>query len=90
MSKSINPMFVLKTWGEAGSGFALGFIVLMSLRPAIPWQVALLQSLPPLHRPVSIFDLQYLSVNRFLNKLEKTCWTSTDGQGKISLQVGPN
>ena len=34
----------------AGAGFAPGFIVLMSLRPAIPRQVGLHQSPPPLHR----------------------------------------
>jgi hypothetical protein len=57
MGKSINPMFILKIQGEAGSGSALrSFIVLMSLRPAIPWQVALLHCLPPLHWPVSIFE----------------------------------
>jgi NAD(P)H-dependent FMN reductase len=38
MSKSINPMFVLKIRGEAYSGFAPSFIVWMSLRPAIPWR----------------------------------------------------
>ena len=32
------------------SGFAPGPIVWMSLQPAIPWQVALPQSLPPLRR----------------------------------------
>src|SRR5438105_11780641 len=32
------------------SGFAPGPIVWMSLPPAIPWQVALPQSLPPLRR----------------------------------------
>jgi hypothetical protein len=35
---------------EAVSGFAPGLIVSMSLRPAIPRQVGLHQSPPPLHR----------------------------------------
>jgi hypothetical protein len=35
---------------EAASGFAPSFIVSMSLRPAIPRQVGLHQSPPPLHR----------------------------------------
>src|SRR5580693_7986962 len=35
---------------EAVSGFAPGLIVLMSLLPAIPRQVGLHQSPPPLHR----------------------------------------
>lgn len=45
----------LKTQGVAVSGSAPTLIVLMSLQPAIPWRVALPQSPPPLHRPVSIF-----------------------------------
>jgi len=56
MGKSINPMYgLLKTQGEAISGFALGLIVLMSLPPAIPWRGALQQSPPPLRRLDSIF-----------------------------------
>jgi hypothetical protein len=54
MGKSINPMcFSHPNGGEAVSGFAPGFIVLMSLRPAIPWRVGLHQSPPPLYQPVS-------------------------------------
>jgi hypothetical protein len=34
-------------------GFAPDPIVLMSLRPAVPWRVGLHQSPPPLHQPVS-------------------------------------
>jgi len=40
------------TGGEVVFGFAPGLIVLMSLRPAIPWRVGLHQSPPPLHQPV--------------------------------------
>ena len=40
--------------GEADDGFAPSLIVLMSLRPDIPWRVALQQSPPPLHRPESM------------------------------------
>jgi hypothetical protein len=54
MGKSINPMCLsLQTGGGAVSGSAPGFIVLMSLRPAIPWRVGLHQSPPPLYQPVS-------------------------------------
>src|SRR5260370_42598546 len=42
------------TGGGPLSGFAPGLIVWMSLPPAIPWQVALPQSLPPLRR-VTLF-----------------------------------
>ena len=37
--------------GETVTGFALGIIVSMSLRPVIPWRVALLHCSPPLHQP---------------------------------------
>ena len=43
MGKSINPMFSFTIRGEARSGSAPSLIVLMSLQPAIPRQVALLQ-----------------------------------------------
>jgi hypothetical protein len=53
MGKSINPIcFRFHAGSEALFGFAPGFIVLMSLRPAIPWQVGLHQSPPPLYQPV--------------------------------------
>ena len=49
---------------EAASGFAPNpFIVLMSLRPAIPWRVGLHQSPPPLHQPVSMFHHPAETVN---------------------------
>ena len=49
--------------GEAVSGSAPSPIVLMSLRPAIPWQVGLHQSPPPLHQPVSILNPPAETVN---------------------------
>ena len=53
MGKSIDPMSSrLQTGGGTLSGSVAGVIVPMSLRPAIPWQVALQQSLPPLYQPV--------------------------------------
>lgn len=39
---------------------------LMSLRPAIPWQVALLQRLPPLRRPSSMVISPSVVVNKKL------------------------
>ena len=45
-----------KARGEAVSGSAPGPIVLMSLRPAIPWRVGLHQSPPPLRQPVSMLN----------------------------------
>jgi hypothetical protein len=54
MGKSIDPMSRrFQTGGAVVSGSAAAVIVPMSLRPAIPWQVALQQSLPPLYQPVS-------------------------------------
>jgi len=54
MGKSIDPMSRrLQTGGAVVSGSAAAVIVPMSLQPAIPWQVALQQSLPPLYQPVS-------------------------------------
>jgi hypothetical protein len=49
--------------GEAVSGFAPSLIVLMSLRPVIPWRVALLHGPPPLHRPVSMLYPSAATVN---------------------------
>jgi hypothetical protein len=43
MGKSIHPMFTSLIRGEASSGSAPNLIVWMSLQPAIPWRVALLQ-----------------------------------------------
>jgi len=48
----INPMFFLCAWGA--KKLPLHLIVMMSLQPAIPWQVALQHCPPPLHRPVSM------------------------------------
>ena len=55
MSKSINPMLFLNPEAKPFRGFAPVPSFLMSLRPAIPWRVALQHCPPPLHRPVSIF-----------------------------------
>jgi hypothetical protein len=63
MGKSINPMFSFTIRGEALFGSAPSLIVLMSLQPAIPRQVALLQCLPPLHRLDSMFHLPAGTVN---------------------------
>jgi hypothetical protein len=53
--------------GEAFTGFApKRLIVLMSLRPAIPWRVALQQSLPPLYRPESMLNRPAETVNHHL------------------------
>src|SRR6266852_2880842 len=46
-------------------GFAPGLIVWMSLPPAIPWQVALPQSLPPLRRVTMSMRYSGLSVQIF-------------------------
>jgi hypothetical protein len=51
------------TRSGATCGSAPDLIVSMSLRPAIPWRVALLQSSPPLHWPVSVFHLPAGTVN---------------------------
>src|SRR6476646_1215242 len=63
MGKSINPMGTPKIRGGAVSGSVPSLIVLMSLQPAIPWRVALLQCPPPLHRPDSIFHPPAETVN---------------------------
>jgi hypothetical protein len=70
MSKSINPMFVLKIQGEAYSRFAPRLIVLTSSQPAIPWRGALLQCPPPLHRPVSIFEPSVVLCQPLLKELD--------------------
>src|SRR5580765_3059978 len=66
MGKSINPMFSFTIRGEARFGSAPSLIVLLSLQPAIPRQVALLQCLPPLHRLDSMFHLPAGTVNHHL------------------------
>ncbi len=48
-----SDVFFVSAGSEAAFGSAPGPIVLMSLRPAIPWRVGLHQSPPPLHQPVS-------------------------------------
>ncbi len=66
MGKSINPMFCFMIRSEASPGSAPSLIVLMSLQPAIPRQVALLQCLPPLHRLDPMFHLPAGTVNHHL------------------------
>jgi hypothetical protein len=68
MSRSINPMCsFVGPQGEAHHGFAPApLIVLMSLRPAIPWRVALLHCSPPLYRPESILNPPAETVNHHL------------------------
>ena len=64
MGKSINPMWrSFRTQGEAVFGFAPGFIVLMSLQPAIPWRGALQQSPPLLHRLDYVYHPSAETVN---------------------------
>ena len=60
---------LLKSRGEAFSCSAPSLIVLMSLRPVIPWRVGLHQSPPPLHQPVSIFHPSAETVNHHLTGL---------------------
>ena len=57
-----------KTRDEAGSGFAPCFIVLMSLRPAIPRRVGLHQSPPPLYQPTSMLNPSAETVNHHLTR----------------------
>jgi hypothetical protein len=71
MGKSINSMLSLKTLDAALSGSAQGFIVLMSLQPAIPRRVALLHCPPPLHRLVFIFYRPAETVNHHLPGAEE-------------------
>ena len=56
----------IKTRGETDSGSAPCLIVLMSLRPAIPWQVGLHQSPPPLYQPISMLNPSAETVNHHL------------------------
>jgi len=53
--ESIDPMNVLFHWEQA-SGSLPVLIGLDEFQPAIPWQVALQQSLPPLSRPRTILQ----------------------------------
>ncbi len=62
ISRSINPICCSGP-GAHVAGFAPGFIVLMSLRPAIPRQVGLHQSPPPLHRLDFILNSPAETVN---------------------------
>src|SRR5579872_2940426 len=73
MSRSINPMCsFVRPQGETYHGFApVPLIVLMSLRPAIPWRVALLHSSPPLYRPESILNPPAETVNHHLSGAEE-------------------
>ena len=52
--------------GAAALRAAPGLIVSMSLRPAIPWRVALLQCSPPLHRLLSMLKEVAVGVNHHL------------------------
>jgi hypothetical protein len=62
-----SDVFFLCAQGEAFTGFApKRLIVSMSLRPAIPWRVALQQSPPPLYRPESILNRPAETVNHHL------------------------
>jgi DNA replication protein DnaC len=58
----------LRVRGEAVSNSAPGPIVLMSLRPVIPWRVGLHQSPPPLHQPVSMLNPPAETVNHHLTR----------------------
>jgi hypothetical protein len=81
MGKSINPMcFSFQTGAGAVSGSAPGFIVLMSLRPAIPWRVGLHQSPPPLYQPVS-FSTSQLKLSTHL--LRRVATFSTGRMGNF-------
>src|SRR5579872_4718180 len=73
MSRSINPMCsFVRPQGETYHGFApVPLIVWMSLRPAIPWRVALLHSSPPLYRPESILNPPAETVNHHLSGAEE-------------------
>ena len=54
--------------GGAGSSPALGLIVLMSLRPAIPRRVALLHCSPPLHQPLVMVNRVAKTVNHHFSR----------------------
>ena len=53
--ESIDPMNVLFHWEQAFGSLPV-LIGLDEFQPAIPWQVALQQSLPPLRRPCTILQ----------------------------------
>ena len=90
MSKSINPMWgSFPTQGEAVIGFAPGLIVLMSLQPAIPWQVALQQGLPPLHRLDFMYHPPAESVNHHLTRAGEFS-TGTLGNFQPELTLARN
>ena len=55
-----------KRRGGTDAGFAPCPIVLMSLRPAIPRQVGLHQSPPPLYQPISMLNPPAETVNHHL------------------------
>ena len=62
-----SDVFLVRAQGEASCGFApKRLIVLMSLRPAIPWRVALQHCPPPLYRPKSILNPPAETVNHHL------------------------
>ncbi|MGP8269603.1 MAG: hypothetical protein ACLQLH_06010 [Terracidiphilus sp.] len=89
MGKSIDPMLN----GKAGSGIRRTLPALigsMSLQPAIPWQVALPQSLPPLHRPGSECAKVVLSVENFAANGEHglNCLCQPRGQPHIASLYG--
>jgi len=58
------PMSLAKAWRRNRPGSVSTPIGSMSLQLAIPWQVALLQSLPPLHQPTSFSFSRLETVNR--------------------------
>ena len=62
--ESIDPMNVLFHWEQA-SGSLPVLIGLDEFQPAIPWQVALQQSLPPLRRPRPILQNPIPPYNNF-------------------------
>jgi len=64
MGKSIDPMLKQKA-GSGSRAHSRRSSVSMSLQPVIPWQVALQQGPPPLHRPASECDKVILPVNRY-------------------------
>jgi hypothetical protein len=67
MGKSINPMGCLFSLNQGETlSLAPEPIVLMSLQPAIPWQVALLHCPPPLHRLDPIYQHPAEPVNHHL------------------------
>jgi hypothetical protein len=53
-------------WGRKRPGQRPRLIVWMSLQLAIPWQVALLQSLPPLHQPGPVSCNTVFTDERFI------------------------